>query len=265
MRPSVAAKRGFVGLMNGVPGAAAKRFDTSSRSARLLRPLVNVLLPTVPTTVVVRAGAMRGTRLRIDPRNEKFYWTGLYEVGVQEAFVSALRSGATVWDVGAHIGFFTALAARSVGPGGRVHAFEPMRANRMRLLETIELNGLEEVDVHPTAVAGEAGTRPFYAHSSTSMWSLVERNGASWIEVPCVTLDDLLADGSLGIPALVKIDAEGAELDILRGGQRLVTETSAVLVIEFTDDEAVREARRLLPHHTLEPLSDRHWLLRGAA
>ncbi len=263
LAPAV-TRRGLVALMNAVSASAAARFGTHARSARMLRPLVNALLPTAPTTVVVRAGAARGTRLRIDPRHEKFYWTGLYEVGVQETFVRVLRPGATVWDVGAHIGFFTALAARCVGPGGRVHAFEPLPANRIRLLETIELNRLG-VEVHPTAVAGRAGTRQLYGHSSTSMWSLVERTGAQRVEVPCVTLDDLLAERSFGIPALVKIDAEGAELDILRGGLRLVTETSAVLVVEFHDAEVVEEARSLLPGHAFEALSDRHWLLRGVA
>jgi len=64
-------RRGLVALMNAVPASAAGRLDTSGRPARVLRPLVNVLLPTAPTTVVVRAGATRGTRLRIDPRHEK--------------------------------------------------------------------------------------------------------------------------------------------------------------------------------------------------
>ncbi len=251
--------------MNAVPASVAARFDPFARLSRVLRPLVNALLPAAPTTITVRSGPARGTRLRIDPRHEKFYWTGIHEVGVQETFVRLLRSGATVWDVGAHIGFFTALAARCVGPGGHVHAFEPLPANRIRLLETIELNGLGAVEVHPTAVASRAGTRQLYWHSSTAMWGLVERANVQHIEVPCVTLDGLLAERSFGIPALVKVDVEGAELEVLRGGLRLITETSAVLVVEFTDAGVVAEARSLFPGHAFEALSDRHWLLRGAA
>ncbi len=252
-------------LLNAVPASVAARFDPSARLSRILRPLVNALLPTAPTTVVVLTGPARGTRLRIDPRHEKTYWTGVHQVGLQEAFVRLLRPGATVWDVGAHIGFFTALAARCVGPGGRVHAFEPLPANRIRLLETIEMNGLEAVEVHPTAVADRAGTRQLYGHSSTSMWSLVERANVQHIEVPCVTLDGLLAERSFGIPALVKVDVEGAELDVLRGGLHLITETSAALIVEFTDAEVVAEARSLFPGQIFEALSDSHWLLRRAA
>jgi hypothetical protein len=61
------------------------------------------------------------------------------------------------------------------------------------------------------------------------------------------------------------VDAEGAELELLPGGLRLVTETGAVPIVEFTDAEVVEEARSLLPGHGFEALSDRHWLLRGAA
>jgi hypothetical protein len=84
------ARRGLVALMNAVPASAAVRFDTSGRPARALRPLVNALLPTAPTTVVVRAGAARGTRLRIDPRHEKFYWTGSTNTEVVEQARSTL-------------------------------------------------------------------------------------------------------------------------------------------------------------------------------
>ena len=258
-------RRGLVAVMNSVPTAAAERFDTSSRSARMLRPLLNTLLPPTPTTVVVRAGALRGTQLRIDPRSEKFYWTGLYEVSVQEALVRLLRPGMTVWDVGAHIGFFSAFAARLVRPGGRVHAFEPLTANRVRLLENIGLNRLEEVEVHSTALADRAGAKRLYGHPSTSMWSLVERAAAERVEVQCLSLDDLLVSGSYGIPSLIKIDAEGAEVEILRGGLRLAMETKAMLIVEFTDASVLNEARLLLPGHAFEALSERHWLLQGAA
>jgi hypothetical protein len=97
------------------------------------------------------------------------------------------------------------------------------------------------------------------------MWSLVERAGAPRVEVRCVTLDQLFAQRSCGIPALIKIDAEGAELDIIRGGARIVAETNAMLVVEFTNAQGVEEARSLLPHHHFRPLSNSHWLLRRTA
>ena len=93
MLTSAVARLGLVALMKAVPASAAARSDTSTHSARV-RPLVNAPLPKAPTTMVVRGGAAaRGTRLRIDPRREKFYGTGIYEVGVQETFARLLETG----------------------------------------------------------------------------------------------------------------------------------------------------------------------------
>lgn len=246
---------------NSLPGPIAARLRHDSQPARVARPLVNRLLPEHSVEAVVRSGPGRGIVLPIHPRREKFYWTGAHEIRVQEIFARLLRPGAVVWDIGAHIGFFSALAARLVCPGGKVHAFEPLPANRVRLRKTIELNGIREIQVHPTAIASRSGARQLYGHPSTSMWSLVERRDAQRFEVPCVSLDDLLSDGSFGIPALVKIDAEGAELDILWGAGRLLSETSAALIVEFNDERSLNEARSLLPSRSFEELSDSHWLL----
>jgi hypothetical protein len=79
--------------------------------------------------------------------------------------------------------------------------------------------------------------------------------------VTCVTLDWVLEDGSAGVPSIVKIDAEGAEIAILLGGRQVMSETGARFIVEFTDAQVLAEARALLPERSFEALSDRHWLL----
>lgn len=101
MRASVVARRGLVALMNAIPASAAAHFDPSARLARLSPPLANPLLPAAPTMVIVRGGPAQAARLRIDPRRQKFYAPGRYEVAVQETFVRLLRPGATFWVVSA--------------------------------------------------------------------------------------------------------------------------------------------------------------------
>jgi len=260
MSAASVSSRVLVALMNSVPASAATRFEPTARSARIARRVLNPLLPSATTTVVVRAGNAKGLRVCIDPRNEKFYWTGRYEPGVQDAFVRLLHPGATVWDVGAHIGFFTALAARCVGPTGTVHAIEPLAANRARLARTIRANRLMNVHVHAAALAREPGRSKLRVHASTSMASLGSETGVG-VEVTCFSLDDMLVRGSYGTPLLVKIDAEGAEIDILRGGLSLARGTDAAFIVEFHHPHAVDEARELLATHTFESLSNRHWLL----
>lgn len=250
--------------MNRVPAPLAARFRSGGLAARLLAPVLELGLPKGTAEVVVRSGAAAGIRLSIDPQHEKFYWTGAYERGVQQAFQRLLRPGDLVWDVGAHIGFFTALAARSVGPQGRVYSFEPEPENRLRLLKTLELNGLEQVEVLSTALSDRRGIGWLYPQGSTSTWTLVSPSQGPGVEVPCATLDELFSQGSLGTPTLVKIDAEDAELDILRGGIRLVNEAGVTIIVELNSTDALAGVRSLLPGHRFEALSDSHWLLRKA-
>jgi len=209
---------------------------------------------------VVRSGRGRGIRLTLDPTREKYYWAGKHDVPVQDVLVSILQPGSVFWDVGAHIGFFTILAARSVRPSGRVHAFEPMPDNRRRLQEAVRLNRAENVAVHEFAVSDLNGSALLHGHSASAMWTLVaERGEFAGINVACRTIDSLASD--LGDPDAIKIDVEGAELDVLRGGLATIERSNATLVVEFAVPEHVEAARRLLPKRRFEQLSGLDWLL----
>jgi FkbM family methyltransferase len=249
-----------VRLLNAVPGPVASSFGSGSVAARVTRPVLNRLLPAGRATVAVRSGAAQGIRLVVLPRREKYYWTGAYEIGVQDALVRLLRPGLTVWDVGAHIGFFTLLSARLVDPGGTVHAFEPMSANRERLEAGVRLNGAANVVVHDRAVAAVPGAGELHAHEHTTMWSL-RGSGQGGERVDVLTLDLLARE--LGPPDVVKIDVEGAEVDVLRGGADLLRgERRPALLVEFTDEAALVEGRALLTDYVSEHLGGSQWLLR---
>jgi FkbM family methyltransferase len=207
------------------------------------------------TEVVVRSGPARGLRLLIDPQHEKYYWTGAYERPVQGAFEALLRPGDVVWDIGAHIGFFSLLAARQVGREGVVHALEPSPANRDRLEATLRLNGETRVHVHALAVSGERGARRLYGENSTA--SFIPRD-ESPINVDGRTLDDLLDE--LDTPDFVKLDVEEAELDCLRGARELLTSVRPILVMELHRDADIDEANKLLEEYELHRVSSRHWI-----
>jgi FkbM family methyltransferase len=249
-----------VAIMNHLPGFVATSLRSHTVAARILRPLVNRVVRDVPTSIVVRSGAAKGIRLLIYPRHEKYYWSGTHEEAVQQAVVDILKPGATFWDIGAHIGFFSLLASRLVGDAGRVHAFEPMTENRQRLLTAVELNQGNNLTVHAVAVAGASGEAVLHAHPSTTMWTLVpERGETAGITVPCSTLDELAQ--SLESPDLIKIDVEGAEVSVLRGGWGFLQRARPHVIVEFSDPALLAEARSLLPFYTFSPLSSTHWVL----
>jgi FkbM family methyltransferase len=241
-----------------VPAPVARLFGTGSPLSRVLRPLVNRLAPRGQAWVAVRSGPAQGVRLLIDTQKEKFLWTGLHEPAVQAALQELLRPGMTFWDVGAHVGFFTVLGSRLVGAGGAVHAFEPMNENRLRLDAAVAMNGCGNVSIHGVALASTRGEAVLHAHDSSAMWSLAgEGKGAT---VATETLDSL----GLPPPDMVKIDAEGVELDVLRGGAELLSAVRPALLVEFTTAQLVAEARALLPQYRFEHLDGNHWLLRRA-
>jgi FkbM family methyltransferase len=251
-----------VQLGNHVPASAARAFGSTSRASILTRPLVNRVLPDRPIVITVRSGAAAGTKLQIQPQREKYYWAGQHEVEVQRAIVELLRPGDTFWDVGAHIGFFSLIASRVVLPSGHVHAFEPYGPSRARLQTNLDLNNAGNVSVHPQAIAAEPGLARLYAARETPMWTLVREMGEdSSIEVSCTTIDEQ-AD-VLGKPTLIKVDVEGAEVDVLRGASRLfASERPPSLIVEFTTDAMPLEAASFCPSLRFAQLTERHWILR---
>jgi FkbM family methyltransferase len=162
--------------------------------------------------------------------------TGL-EPGTQSLIRKVLYPGATFVDVGAHIGLLTLVAARTVGETGRVIAIEPIPKVYQLLKRAISLNGIEPfVSMHQIACGSLKESKTFYVtnvlgHSSLyPPLSLLERSDQ--IDVQVVPLDHILPTGDR--VELVKIDVEGAEIEVLKGMTRTITENrDLVIIAEF--------------------------------
>jgi len=129
-------------------------------------------------------------------------------------------------DVGANIGAFTLIMARQVGETGRVLAIEPYPFVAERLVENLSLNRMLNVQVVMCALADRSKTATLYVPDpkwpNQGVASLSPVRGSqlvSQIEVQCFTLDDLLEklDWTERLD-LMKIDVEGHEMSVLRGG-----------------------------------------------
>ncbi len=247
----------FAGM---APSSVAAVFGQRSMLARLFRPIFNWALPDDSVEVTVRSGQARGIRILIAPKGEKFYWTGVHERHVQDALARVLNPGMSFWDVGAHAGFFSLLASRIVGDEGMVHAFEPQPDSRDRLVAGIELNSAANVTVHPIALSNFDGDAVLYQHAQSPKWSLVsERGETDGVTVRCQMIDSVAEE--LGAPDVIKIDAEGAELEVMRGGLETAGRAHPTFVVEFSDEGMVDQARAMLPDHTFEFLGENHWLI----
>ena len=176
------------------------------------------------SVVEVRTGLAEGLKWRRHHRYVNGYWIGQYELPIQDALKRELKAGDVVYDVGANAGFFTLIAARLVGPAGKVVAFDPAPENCESIREQAELNAfMPRVTAVQKAVAGNVGTATFsFAALGSSMGHLGDGSAAGErsVEVDLTTLD--VAADTYGTPNFIKMDVEGAEGDALKGAQRLL-------------------------------------------
>jgi len=159
------------------------------------------------------------------------YWLGSYELEVQLTLQRLLRPGDVFYDVGANVGFFTVLGARLVGPRGRVFAFEPVPDSAGVARDQIALNGLSWCEVVPLAVSAHSGQRTLsYVPGKGAIAHLGSKRVGSELEisVETMTLDSFVADHTF--PALVKVDVEGAELEVLQGAAATIKRGTCLIL-----------------------------------
>lgn len=223
------------------------------------------LFPSRWVWMQVEAGLAKGMWMRIRIPGEAGLCVGRHEPHVQRALATLLRSGDVAYDVGAHLGSIALGMAQLVGPTGRVVAFEADPCNCARLEEIRARNNLEpSLQVVRAAVWSRTADdgiafrqgRPIggTAHGG------VESNGqrpvladGTLIRVPAVTLDDFVAAGGPP-PQLIKIDVEGGDYEVLRGGPSLFARLKPWLIVEVHHARAVEQIRGWLAefHYSAE-------------
>lgn len=174
--------------------------------------------------VRVRVPGTRRIRLSVVAGNRR----------VQRLIAAAAGPGSLVVDVGAHTGYNTVYAASLVGPSGRVIAIEPTDDARTVLIENLHLNQLTNVTVLPCAAGALREERDFFLRGETSAVNSLFHESfyapvTARARVAVAPLDELVD----GVPDLVKIDVEGAELDVLRGMTRILAAPALTLIVEW--------------------------------
>ena len=155
---------------------------------------------------------------------------------ISHLFVSYLREGDNVLDVGANVGYHTVLASKIVGPRGKVFSFEasPMVGVQLKVTES---NINNNVRVFNLAVSDSLATLTFYTEigGHTGRSSLLQHvaSESQANQVPAIPLDSMLPD--LPNITLVKLDIEGAEMRALRGMRNLLSRDKPGVLLELTE------------------------------
>jgi FkbM family methyltransferase len=151
------------------------------------------------------------------------------EPGTVDYLRRVLRSGMTAVDVGAQIGHLSLVMGQAVGAHGRVLAIEPAPTNLQYIRKNLERNQALNISVVAAAAGPSTGRRQLNINADSSCCSFYDHplgGNRTSLEVDQISLDELLPDGA----DLVKLDVEGAELEVIEGAPRLFASCPRLVV-----------------------------------
>ena len=201
----------------------------------------------------ITAGELAGYELYVDSHGMfKEMIEGTYDTFFSDYLKKLNLEGKTIIDIGAHIGFDALFFAKAVGENGKVYTFEPNITNKERLDLIVSRNLVltRQVKTYPIAISNKKGIEEFIFSSvvdnGTSSDSFIEASSTFWdkniyerdigfkrTSVETIPLNKISELGITELPALIKIDVEGAEYLVLEGGYELIKKSQAILLIEI--------------------------------
>ena len=180
------------------------------------------------------------------------YLLGTPKSELQDVMSLFLKPGMVVYDIGSNVGFQACIAARLVGPSGSVYCFEPVPSNVAQIEYNARLNGFKNIVTRSMALGRIDCTERFLLSAECTWGALASATDhiaepIGEMEVEVRQLDSLREKDSLPAPDWVKMDVEGAEIDVLAGAMQTLKQSRPILVIELhrTNHEIAAQLRSL--------------------
>lgn len=166
---------------------------------------------------------------------QNIYYFGFHEPLETVIFCNIARESRIVFDVGAHMGYYTLLAAKRIDKAGQVHAFEPNPFNMLSLRKNIALNNFANVRLNECGVSDRIGIADFFLSGAESSLAPLQKAKLHSIHsVRTTTLDYYAEQTSIHQIDLLKMDIEGAEFRALTGASELLSRRKVgVLMLEL--------------------------------
>lgn len=166
--------------------------------------------------------------------------TGWTEPESVRVISKLLKPGAIFFDIGAHVGQFTLVASKLVGSEGQVHSFEPDPESFRWLAQNLKKNRIANVFLNQVVVTDRVGYREFHLAAPENMGSgsiTPPRNPSRrTLRVPSTSIAEYCQTRQIHRVDFMKIDVEGAEIEVLTGGALLFNGNDRpILHIEFNE------------------------------
>ncbi|MET4040315.1 FkbM family methyltransferase [Bradyrhizobium sp. RT6a] len=224
----------------------------------LLRLPLQIVSPTAVARILM--GPNRGLKWVVGAGNHSC-WLGTYERVIAKSIAARVKPGMTVFDVGAHAGYYTLMLSRLVGHQGRVFAFEANPENAKKLRRHLHINRVKNVELIEAAVSDQSGMAFFEINAHLGKYGYMGTLAETGIPVQTVVLDDF------PVPDLIKMDIEGAETRAFVGASRLLSEQRTAIFLAL-HDQTLAEAPAILKRHNflLQPIAEREmWAMPARA
>lgn len=217
-----------------------------------VRTALNFLLRALkPSSVIVD-----GNRIFLDKDDSmRLSILGIYEPWTVKYFQERIKAGDIVLDIGAHIGYYTLMAAKRVGNRGKVYAFEPNEDNFALLTKNIKINGYKNVVLINKAIAESTKkAKLFLSRTSTGMHSLIDidNDSKNTVIIDAVSIDDFFGKNLPRI-SVIKMDIEGGEYRAVEGMDRLLRRNKRVILFTEFSPFAIKKSKKS-PHGFLNLL-----------
>ncbi|MDP2683739.1 MAG: FkbM family methyltransferase [bacterium] len=174
---------------------------------------------------------------------------GKFEPTQTKSFINSIKKGNTVFDIGANVGYYSVLASKLVGKDGKVFAFEPDSQNLKLLYKNLRINHCNNVVVSESALGNKQGKLTLtqdVSNPGESSLSVLKHGNKVLVDV--ITLDKFVKKQKIRTIDLIKMDVEGAELNVLRGGLKTLQNNKKIKIFiecnpstlkDFNEDKIV--------------------------
>jgi FkbM family methyltransferase len=174
------------------------------------------------------------------------YYLGTYEAGTVSFIQSYLKKGSVFIDAGAYNGLMSLVASNVVGKKGKIISLEPLAENYKALISNVTLNEYKNIVPLNIAVGARSELTQIYSScfskSSASLLPPRKKQGTKPLDVKMKTIDQIVSEQKMKKLDMIKIDVEGSELEVIKGGYNTLKRNIPALIIEYSKNRTITKA-----------------------